>query len=162
MELFDSPWTYNRDTEKTELLRKLLYPKGYSNLNAFKIEGDNGYLFTAYKDRAWEIYHFLEDFTTGDILKDQHTRKPNPRFYSTMIELANKFLNKPSSVRIIATKKFYPHYKKVIEKVIKGHPYEVDWNEPNEDPDLISVKISPKNKLFSKSDREKLKEIQKK
>jgi CRISPR/Cas system-associated protein endoribonuclease Cas2 len=58
-ELFDSPWSYVKNEEVTKKLRDFYYSLGYSMINAFTLENDNGYVMSCVKDDAWEVHHIV-------------------------------------------------------------------------------------------------------
>lgn len=159
-EVFDNPWKHEIDHHETE------YAKSYMNsvkarnphediimVRAHKLEGDNGHLISYIRNGAYEVHHLNVNHESGFISQDASHRKPNPRFYSTMIDMIKKnALDKSKKARITTdSDELFKRYKSVSRKLKEKHGYHVEYQDDNFDGKTQkSIIISPRPKLAIK------------
>jgi hypothetical protein len=155
-EVFDNPWDKEHDEHMTNEMQHFLSNhkephESFNNVKAHKLEGDNGHLISYTRNGVLEVHHLDKDQNSGEI---QNGNKPNPRFYSTMIEhLKTHGLDKGRPVKVVSTKDsvLSKHYKNIIPKITKREGYEIEHGEDSSLGNKVdTITIHPKgyNKKF--------------
>lgn len=150
VEVFDKPWTKEHDPEMTKRVVDSIAAKKepndtYANVKAHKLEGDNGHLISFVRNGALEAHHIDKNESSHGITGKS---KPNPRFYSTMIEhLKTQALDKGRSARITSLRDspLSKHYDSIATKLAKKHGYPIDKKtDRGMGKDLDVIEIHPK------------------
>ena len=156
VELFDKPWHLSDAEENDQADAKeavhTLHP-GSSRVKLYKAHDEKGeqqgHVLEFAHNGAMEVHHLDNDLESG-FMKD--SKKPNPRFISTMLDRINHHVNEKSrKVRVVGKAGMIDHYEKIGKKIVsKNKNMEMssleDYKHPQFD-DAKSFVIKPKDKF---------------
>lgn len=153
-EVFDKPWSYEKDEDMTNRIKKYYSRPEWSNhtinnIAAHKLEGNNGHLISIKRDGLLEVHHLDKDENSGVLHKD--STNSNPRFYGTMIHHLKTYgLDKGRPVRVstAADTALDKHHTAIAEKLSKKHDYRLKHNyEDLPIGKFHNIEIHHKNKI---------------
>ena len=141
VELFDKPWNKKFDQHTTNLIKQHLatHPlyknKSFVNVQAHKLEGNNGHLVSYIHKGMLEVHHLDVDGDSGTV---KNHKKINPRFISTFFQHAHEHaLSKGKPVRLSMTDDIHSSMHGIISKLAKKHDCSVNHTTSQEGANLV-------------------------